>query len=145
MGNPITSFEWVLKHGNGIKLSSRQKQALSVLLGKNRAFTKADYARLSETTSQQARLDLEALVRAGILHLSASGRSSQYRFVRLPAVIANARKWTEARLEGELKEFLQGYDKWPAFEQWKAKGMVSLYQAVSNHGGVKRWRRRLGF
>jgi len=52
---------------------------------------------------------------------------------------------TDERIEAELREFLDGRDRWPKAEEWRAAGKKSLYDHASANGGIKRWRHRLGY
>jgi hypothetical protein len=54
------------------------------------------------------------------------------------------RFWTEERILAELRGFCAGRATWPLFREFESSGMGPLYRAASKHGGVERWKRRLG-
>jgi hypothetical protein len=53
-------------------------------------------------------------------------------------------RWTDERIERELRAFCCGRDHWPTETEFKAAGLRRLYSAASDHGGVDAWKRRLG-
>jgi hypothetical protein len=53
-------------------------------------------------------------------------------------------RWTEGRIEAELREFTVGARSWPGSHAFAAAGRERLYRAASLYGGIPRWRRRLG-
>lgn len=54
------------------------------------------------------------------------------------------RRWSEERIHADLKEFCAGRAGWPLFREFEDSGKGALYRAASRHGGVGRWKRRLG-
>jgi hypothetical protein len=54
------------------------------------------------------------------------------------------RRWTDDRIERELRQFCAGRDHWPTESEFNAAGLRTLYHAASDHGGVDSWKRRLG-
>jgi hypothetical protein len=54
------------------------------------------------------------------------------------------RRWTDERIERELRRFCAGGDRWPTESEFNAAGLRTLYHAASDHGGVDSWKRRLG-
>lgn len=55
-----------------------------------------------------------------------------------------ARRWTEERIERQLRDFCgQGRGR-PTYGEFEAAGLGGLYRAAGRAGGVRRWKRRLG-
>jgi hypothetical protein len=54
------------------------------------------------------------------------------------------RQWTEAKIEKELRDFLASRPGWPLQREFTAAGSGALYSAASRHGGIRRWRERMG-
>jgi hypothetical protein len=52
--------------------------------------------------------------------------------------------WSDARIERELRGFLNGRSGWPSPREFRAAGYGSLYSAASRAGGIARWRRLVG-
>jgi hypothetical protein len=57
---------------------------------------------------------------------------------------ARERVWTDERVFMELKQFCDGRESWPLFREFESAGKGRLYRAASRHGGVGRWKLRLG-
>jgi hypothetical protein len=57
---------------------------------------------------------------------------------------ASARRWSDERLERELREFCRGRSSWPTEREFLAAGRGRLYRAASLYGGIASWQRRLG-
>lgn len=53
-------------------------------------------------------------------------------------------RWTDERVESELREFCQGSTTWPSQLEFHSGGAAALYHAACTHGGVALWRERLG-
>ena len=45
----------------------------------------------------------------------------------------------EEALRAELAEFLEGFDHWPSFAEFRAASRTTLHRKVVEHGGTKRW------
>jgi hypothetical protein len=52
--------------------------------------------------------------------------------------------WTDERIRRELLEFLSGREEWPTYREFQRAGRRTLRDAVTHHGGAKRWARKLG-
>ena len=63
---------------------------------------------------------------------------------RFAGPIPSRRRWTQERIEFELREFCSARVGWPAYGEFKANGASGLYSAVARYGGVELWRERLG-
>lgn len=53
-------------------------------------------------------------------------------------------RWTEQRIEKELRKLCKRRTTWPAHSEFQAKGASVLYSAICRHGGTEVWRKRLG-
>jgi hypothetical protein len=53
-------------------------------------------------------------------------------------------RWTESKIERELREFVEGRDAWPSSREFSDAGRGDLYAAASRNGGIGRWRRVVG-
>jgi ribosomal protein L13E len=54
-----------------------------------------------------------------------------------------SRRWTDERLERELRTFCRGRSTWPTEREFLAAGRGRLYRAASLYGGIAGWQRRL--
>jgi hypothetical protein len=52
--------------------------------------------------------------------------------------------WNEERIERDLRGFLADRDMWPTYHEFQCAGLRPLRDAVTRHGGVEVWARRLG-
>ena len=52
--------------------------------------------------------------------------------------------WTQARIRGELQEFLQGATEWPSYRDFQRAGRQKLRDEVTRSGGPRVWAKRLG-
>ena len=130
----------------GTELNLRQEQALADLVIAQRSrFTRAEYQEIARVGLSTAKEDVADLVNAGILRVNRRGRGTDYVFARHADGALSPTKWTDERIEAELLEFLDGRDRWPKTEEWRAAGKQSLYDHASTKGGIKRWRHRLGY
>jgi hypothetical protein len=53
-------------------------------------------------------------------------------------------RWTDDRIERDLREFIGARDEWPAQSEFYWRGRRRLLHAVYQHGGSIAWARRLG-
>jgi hypothetical protein len=53
------------------------------------------------------------------------------------------RRWTEPRIELELRAFCAERTTWPGWNEFLAAGRGGLYRAASAHSGIAHWRRKL--
>lgn len=130
----------------GTELNLRQEQALTDLVVAQRSrFTRAEYQQIAGVGLSTAKEDVADLVQAGVLRANRRGRSTDYVFARQADGALRPTKWTDERIEAEMRAFLEGRDRWPKAEEWRAAGKKSLYDHASANGGIKRWRHRLGY
>ena len=52
-------------------------------------------------------------------------------------------RWSDERIQHELQEFLAGRPDWPRYREFVEAGHKRLYRAILQHGGTKRWARRM--
>ena len=62
----------------------------------------------------------------------------------LAGPVPDRTRWTQERIESELRKFCRGRSTWPGHREFRAKGAAGLYSAVCRHGGTRLWRERLG-
>lgn len=68
----------------------------------------------------------------------------------LSSPASGRRYWTAARIEGDLRCFLDKWTPaedhpWPCKSEFEAHGQAPLYHAACRYGGIAYWRQRLGF
>jgi Fic family protein len=130
----------------GTELNLRQEQALTdLVVGHRSRFTRAEYQQVAGVGLSTAKEDVADLVQAGVLRVNRRGPRTDYVFARQADGDVRPTKWTDERIESEMREFLEGRDRWPKAEDWRAAGKKSLYDHASSAGGIKRWRHRLGY
>jgi Fic family protein len=130
----------------GTSLNVRQETALTALLtSKQTRFSRAEYARHADVSASTAKEDLSHLAAAGVIRRSGTGRATAYQFARAADGTARRGTWSDARIEAELREFLEGRAKWPSADDWRNHGKRMLYEQASRNGGIRRWRRALGY
>jgi Fic family protein len=147
----VTDLSSLTAVGKGpLQLSAGQEAALTALrIEGSREFTRRDYERAGRVGRATAGNDLRALIEHGVVESRGSGPASRYAFTgpgRTAAPDGRGRptKWTEARIETGLREFLAGRDGWPSAREFAAAGRGDLYAAASRNGGIGRWRRAVG-
>jgi hypothetical protein len=59
--------------------------------------------------------------------------------------LPDRKRWSEKRLESELRDFCGGRSEWPGYTEFLQAGASALYHAACSHGGIAMWRERLGF
>ena len=138
--------------GSPLRLTAGQERALTALrVQGRREFTRGEYEQVAGLARSGAGRDLRRLVEHGLLTVRGTGRSTRYvlQAVERPAGETprrgRPRSWTDARIERELRAFLEGRTDWPAPAEFAAAGRRSLYTAASRAGGIGRWRRIVGF
>jgi hypothetical protein len=133
-----------------LQLSASQQRALAALrVSGRREFNRRDYEAAAGVGRSSATSDLRALVQHGLLTVRGAGYQTRYAF---PGPVAGdarhrrgrPRKWDDARIERELRAFLDGRSTWPRPAEFAAEGRSGLYAAASRNGGIRRWRRILG-
>jgi hypothetical protein len=55
-----------------------------------------------------------------------------------------ATRWTDARIEAELRQFLAGRSVWPSYAEFVAARRSSLREAVTKSHGARAWAARIG-
>lgn len=134
-----------------LQLSASQERALAALrIEGRREFSRREYEVAAGVGRSSAGADLQELVRHGALVPRGSGASTRYA---LPTAGRQSepkgrrgpkRSWTDARIERELRAFVEGRTEWPRPEEFRSAGQGPLYAAASRAGGIARWRRLIG-
>lgn len=57
--------------------------------------------------------------------------------------VPDRRRWSEERIDRELRAFCAGRSTWPAFREFRDAGRLRLYNAAARHGGIEHWRVRI--
>jgi hypothetical protein len=147
----VVDLSTLIALGNGpLQLSASQEVALTALrLQGRREFARRDYELAGKVGRATAGNDLRSLVEHGVVEPRGSGPATRYVFTgtgRAARRDSRGRptKWTEARIESELREFLAGRTSWPSANEFTTAGRGDLYAAASRNGGIGRWRRAVG-
>lgn len=136
-----------------LRLSSSQERALAALrIQGRREFTRRDYEAAARVGRSAAGKDLSQLVAHGILSPRGSGTATRYLITEAPTAESGGQdgrrgrpvKWTDTKIEQELRAFVADRAAWPTPEEFRQEGKGPLYAAASKHGGVGRWRRIVG-
>jgi Fic family protein len=136
-----------------LRLSPSQERGLTNLrIQGRREFTRRDYEAAATIGRSVAIEDIGELVAHGILVPRGSGAATRYLFAEHPSgrstQAAGRRgrpeKWTDTKIEQELRAFVAGRPSWPSPEEFRSEGKGSLYAAASKRGGIGRWRRLVG-
>jgi Fic family protein len=133
-----------------LQLSASQEAALTALrIEGRREFTRRDYERAGRVGRATAGNDLRLLIEHGVVEPRGSGPATRYAFTGAgratkPDGRGRPVKWTEARIESALREFLAERTSWPSAREFAAAGRGDLYAAASRNGGIGRWRRAVG-
>jgi hypothetical protein len=53
------------------------------------------------------------------------------------------RRWTDERIEAELRRFCRRSRHWPSYTEFQSAGLGALYGAASRYGGLDYWRKRV--
>jgi Fic family protein len=142
--------------GGGItalRLSASQERGLTNLRIQGRKeFTRRDYEAAAGIGRSAAVEDIGGLVAHGILVPRGRGAATRYLFTGHSSGQARQAddrrgrpvKWTETRIEQELRAFMAGRPSWPSPEEFRSEGKGPLYAAASKRGGIGRWRRLVG-
>ena len=136
--------------GGPPRLSEGQQRALTTLrVEGRREFTRGEYERAAAVGRSGAVRDLRRLVEYGLLDVRGSGRGTRYQLVGAQGSREGSRlgrpvRWTDVRIERELRTFLDGRTSWPSPAEFDAAGLRGLYSAASRAGGIGRWRRIVG-
>jgi Fic family protein len=147
----VVGLSTLTASGNGpLRLSASQGAALTALrIEGRREFTRREYERAGSVGRATAGNDLRLLIEHGVVEPRGSGPATRYAFTgsaRAPKEDGRGRptRWTEARIESALREFVAGRTTWPSAREFAAAGRGDLYAAASRNGGVGRWRRVVG-
>lgn len=134
-----------------LQLSPGQERALTALRIQGRQeFTRREYELAASIGRSAAGNDLRRLVEHGILVPRGSGPATRYAFTGTARKGARRdgrgrpAKWTDAKIERELRDFLSERSVWPTAGEFQAEGCGPLYAAASRNGGIGRWRRIVG-
>jgi len=134
-----------------LRLTASQERALASLrLSGRREFTRRDYEHAANVARSAAGQDLKQLIRHGVLVPRGTGPAARYAFAAGlgDATARQTRgrpaKWTDTKIDRELRAFVNGTGRWPSAEEFRAAGKGPLYAAASRAGGIARWRRVLG-
>lgn len=135
--------------GAPLTLSTTQQAAITELrISGRREFTRGDYEAIAGVGRTAALDDLGKLIRHGILKPRGSGRSSRYVFAgeisASRSASSRSSKWSDERIEADLREFVKDREQWPSANEFAAAGYSALYAAASRKGGISRWRRMFG-
>jgi Fic family protein len=149
----VSDLSTLIPGGSGrpLRLTPGQERALAALrIQGRREFTRREYEQAAGVSRSTAGEDLRALVRHGVLVTRGAGPSTRYVF---PGAVASPQraprpgrptKWTDAKIEKELRVFLNGRGDWPAPSEFRSAGKGALYAAATKAGGITRWRRIVG-
>lgn len=135
-----------------VRLSAHQERALTALrIQGRREFTRREYEQAAGVGRSAAGNDLRQLVGHELLAPRGSGPATRYAFTGTVTAASDGetgrgrpRKWTEAKIERELRAFLAERSTWPSPQEFQAEGRGPLYAAASRRGGIGRWRRVMG-
>jgi Fic family protein len=131
-----------------LQLTSGQQRALTALRAQGRReFNRRDYEEVAGVGRSAAGEDLRALVAHGVLTPRGAGPSRRYAFAtasRAPVRRGRPPRWSDARIEAELRAFVARRSRWPTLAEFHAAGRGALYAAASRNGGIGRWRAVVG-
>lgn len=138
--------------GQRLQLSDNQQKGLTdLMLRRISEFKRSEYEFAAGVSRNTATRDLNKLADAGVLQRMGDGPSRRYRFPT--ATTANPwtgrgggrpRKWSEERIERELRELVGNSKRFPPVADFKATGREKLYGAIYRNGGTKQWSEKLG-
>ena len=139
--------------GDRVQLTVSQQEVLTVFAIEGiREFRRKDYERTAAVASTKAGDELKILADSGVLDRIGSGPNSRYRFSS--ATLQNPwtggdrrgpkRKWTDDRIEDELRQLVGATNTFPPVKAFKDQGKWSLYLAIQKYGGTGGWSKKLG-
>lgn len=141
-----------LAGGQRLQLSDNQQEGLTDLMLRHISeFTRREYESAAGVSRNTATRDLNKLADAGVVQRMGDGPSRRYLLP--PSTTANPwtgrgggrpRKWTDERIERELRELVGTGKRFPAVADFKAAGREKLYSAIYRNGGTARWSQRVG-
>ncbi|HMJ04587.1 MAG TPA: Fic family protein [Conexibacter sp.] len=136
-----------------LRLTEGQQRALTTLrVQGRREFVRGEYEQAAGVGRAGASRDLRSLVEHGLVVVRGRGRGTRYvlagatpaRGARAGRSVGRPARWTDVRIERELRDFLAGRATWPSPAEFDAAGLRGLYAAASRAGGIGRWRRIVG-
>jgi hypothetical protein len=131
-------------HGLRPVLKPAQEQVIAAVADSGAEdFTRSTYEEIAHVSRSQAAYDLADLVKLGLVDRLGAGRATRYRIAREGD--GRRRKWTPARIRGELESFCGERGRWPRAAEFREAGHGSLYLAASRYGGIEHWAAELGF
>lgn len=135
--------------GGPLTLDPAQQAAITSLrISGRREFTRREYEEAAGIGRSAALDDLKELVKFGVVDPRGAGPNRSYVFTGdIGAGTSPKRRgtrWTESRIETDLREFLGARSHWPTHAEFEAAGLSALYAAASRQGGIRRWRRLFG-
>jgi hypothetical protein len=112
-------------------------------------FSRREYEVAASVGKTTAGEDLGELSAHGIVVPRGAGPATRYAFATAaPPSESSGRgrpaKWTDSKIEKELRAFLSSRTAWPTAAEFRSAGKGALYAAASKRGGVARWRRLMG-
>lgn len=138
--------------GRRLQLSDNQQKGLTdLMLRRISEFKRSEYESAADVSRNTATRDLNKLADAGVLQRRGDGPSRRYRFPTATAANPWAgrgggrpRKWTDERIEQELRQLIGNSKRFPPVADFKAAGREKLYGAIYRNGGTKQWSEKLG-
>jgi Fic family protein len=139
------------RKGLKVQLTQGQQRALTELVIQNRSeFVRTDYEKAGEVSRSQAASDLKDLADSGVLERVGEGKARRYRFAsssgQNPWTDSGAprTRWTDERIESELRNLMGEDERFPSIKQFEGAGRRDLYNAIQRHGGSAAWAERTG-
>lgn len=136
--------------GGPLRLTEGQQRALTALrVQGRREFVRRQYEQAAGVGRSGASRDLRRLAEHSLVIVRGSGRGTRYVLAgpmpgRTRSKVGRPVRWTDARIERELRAFVDGRTTWPAPGEFDAAGLRGLYAAASRAGGIGRWRSIVG-
>lgn len=134
------------RKGLKVQLTQGQQHALTELVIQSRSeFARIDYEKAGVMSRSQAASDLKDLADAGVLERVGDGKARRYRFVSSSGQnpwrdsAAPRSRWTDERIEAELKKLVGETGRFPSIKQFDDAGRRDLYNAIQRHGGSPKW------
>ena len=141
--------QWTARMGaDQVTLTRSQEAILSrLVLEPQRQITRAEAQSFAGVGVSQAKSELAAMARIGVIRRLGSGPATRYGLAPPKAWETRGRKrtWTDERILRELLDFCAGRAAWPAYQEFVDAGRGDLYNAAARYGGIRRWRRRAGY
>jgi Fic family protein len=138
--------------GRKIQLTDSQQKGLTGLkLQGVSEFNRRDYEAAADVSRPTASNDLNTLADSGVLTRIGDGPARRYRFPNAAPMnpwtgrgAGRPRRWTDERIESELRELVGDADRFPSVQDFRDAGQTALHRAIDRHGGSAEWARRLG-